>query len=215
MKYNITAKIGAVSGILACVGEFAVETYAAFHYRGYSAISQSISRLGAHESPFYILITSWSVVFTFLISLFAYGFWIAFKKDFLGAKLASFLIFVYGLGEGLVAGIFPMETTLIDKVDLFSAHNISSGIGVLSLVLFPFVVRPLFSGKDWREEIVTLLVAVFGLLFFLLFLLSKFDYYPILVPFKGLWQRFFQVIYYSYFIFIAIRMLKLDREYSV
>ena len=215
MKYNITAKIGAVSGILACLGEFAVETYAAFHYPGYSAISQSISRLGSYESPFYILITSWSVVFTFLISLFAYGFWIAFKRDFKGAKLASFLIFLYGLGEGLVAGIFPMDTTLIDKVDLLGAHNISSGIGVLSLVLFPFVVRPLFSGKNRREEIITWLVAVFGLLFFLLFLLAKFDYYSILVPFKGFWQRMFQVIYYSYFVFIALRIIKQDRVYSM
>ncbi len=84
MKSDIIVKIGAVSGILACVGEFTVETYAASNYPGYSAISQSISRLGTLESPFYSLITSWSVVFTVLITVFAYGFWTAFKNDFLG-----------------------------------------------------------------------------------------------------------------------------------
>ncbi|MCG2461243.1 DUF998 domain-containing protein [Flavobacteriaceae bacterium F89] len=202
------SRLGAVSGILACVGGFVVETYAASNYPGYSPISQSISRLGSLESPLYYLITGWSVVFTILITVFAYGFYTAFRNEFHRVKLASFLIFIYGLGEGLVAGIFPMDTTVIDRIDLFDPHNIASGIGVASLVLFPFVVEPLFRGKDRKGAMYTLLVAVFGLLFFLLFLLAKFDYYPILVPFKGLWQRLFQVIYYSYFMFIAIRMIK-------
>lgn len=209
---NSIIRIGAISGILALVGEFAIEIYAAANYPGYSSISQSISRLGAHESPFHLLITNWSLVFTLFISLFAYGFWTAFKNDFIYAKLASVLIFFYGLGEGVVAGIFPMATPAIDNVDIFSAHNISSGIGVMSLVLFSFVTLALFWGKDRRGVVFTLLVALFGLFFFLLFLLAKFNFYPILVPFKGLWQRLFQAIYYSYFIFLAVRMIKVRQE---
>ncbi|MGC1631968.1 MAG: DUF998 domain-containing protein [Gelidibacter sp.] len=195
--------MAAIAGVMACVMELILEVYAASKNPGYSPISQSISYLGNPESPTHHLVKIGSIFFTVLFVFFAVGFFKAFKYSFDKSKVATVLLVFYGLGQGMGAGLFSMDTSKSKDSWVNIGHDIFSGIGDVALVLFPLVMLSYFSKT---QRYFTILVSGLGIAFMLLFLSAKFEWTSQTIPYKGLWQRLFQLVYYVNFIFIAYQM---------
>lgn len=196
-------RMAAIAGVVACVMEFIIEFYAASKNPNYSPISQSISYLGNPESPTHHLITIWSLIFTILFAFFAFGFFKAFKDSSKKIEIATLLLVLYGLGQGMGAGLFSMDASKAQNSWVNISHDVFSGIGDVALVLFPLVMLFYFSKI---KRYLTVLTAVLGIAFMLLFLSAKFELMPHTMPYKGLWQRLSQFVYYGYFIFISYQM---------
>ncbi|MGV8813894.1 MAG: DUF998 domain-containing protein [Gelidibacter sp.] len=195
--------MAAIAGVMACVMELIIEYYAASKNPGYSPISQSISYLGNPESPTHHLVKIGSVIFTILFVLFAFGFFKAFNHSFDKSKMATLLLVLYGFGQGMGAGLFSLDASKSKVSWMNIGHDIFSGIGDVALVLFPMVMLFFFSKT---KRYFTMLISVLGIAFMLLFLSAKFEWTPQTIPYKGLWQRLFQVVYFVYFMFIAYQM---------
>lgn len=203
MSVNFKVKLGGILGILACVGQIAIEIYAASKNPDYNAISQTISYLGTLESPTYILMVIWSVLFSLLFLLFTLGFWHFFQSRFKYANLTTILLIIYGLAQGAVAGFFPMDANSNKNSLTHNIHDIFSGLGDVALVFFPLVMLFYFKGKSY---VFTLIISILGIGFVLVFLSAKFKVFQSITPFSGLWQRTFQIIYFGYIMFIAFKM---------
>lgn len=203
LKSKYFIKLSALAGVLACVSQTIIEFYAISKNEGYNPITQTISYLGNPESPTYRLMTIWSIIFSILFMLFSLGFWNFFKDRFKFTHLATAFLLVYGFGQGIGAGIFPMDVSAKTVSVSHQIHEIFSGLGDLALVLFPVVMLFYFKGKS---RIFTLTITSLGIGFILVFLSAKFQVIQSAIPYKGLWQRLFQMIYFIYFLFIAFQM---------
>lgn len=204
-------KFGAWSCIMACIGEFAVEIYAASQLEDYDSFCQTISYLGHTDSSLNGSMTFWGAVFTLLFVFFAMGFGKAFKH-FRSVGLAVAFILIYGIAQGIRAAYFSMNISGQDPNAFWDLHNLSSGLGDIALVLFPFVMLRLFWSGDKKARRKTAFIAWCGLLFVCLFLGAKYFPETGLGDYKGLLQRVFQLVYYSYFVFIALMMLKSTKK---
>ena len=200
---NLRVQIAALSGALACILEFVMEVYAASKNTGYHSMSQTISYLGNPISPTYHLIKIWNIVFAVLFIYFAWGFYTVFKKQGAIIKTAFVLLLIYGLAQGLGAGIFTMDALKTQNTWSNLWHNVFSIVGDIGMVLFPLVMARYFV-KEAR--LFSQLISVGGIFFIALFLLAKFEAIQQIVNYKGLWQRIFQGFYYIYFLFIAYEM---------
>lgn len=204
-------KFGAWSCIMACIGEFAVEIYAASQLGDYDSFRQTISYLGHTDSPTNTLITLWGVGFSTLFVFFGLGFGKAFR-EFKHIGLAVAFIWIYGIAQGIGAAYFSIDISSPDPNAFWDLHNLLSGFGDTALVLFPFVMIGFFRTKDQRALRTTTLMAWCGLFFLFLFLGSKYFSETGLGNYKGFLQRVFQLVYYIYFVFIALRMIKIKRH---
>ena len=210
-RYNLKnaelIKFGAWSCIMACIGEFAIEMYASSQLADYDSFRQTISYLGHTSSSLNGLMTFWGGIFTLLLVFFAIGFGKVFKK-FRSVGFAVTLILIYGIAQGIGAAYFSMNISGPGPDTFWEVHNLSSGLGDIALVLFPFLMLGCFGAADKKTLRITAFTAWCGLFFVCLFLIAKYFPSSSLGDYKGLLQRIFQLIYYGYFTFIAIKMLK-------
>lgn len=195
--------MAAIAGALACFMEFVIEFYAASKNAGYNSMLQTISYLGNPVSTTYHLIKIWNIIFAVLFVFFAFGFYNAFKKHNCLIKTAFFLLLIYGLAQGLGAGIFTMDALKTQNTWANLLHNVFSIVGDMAMVLFPLIMFYCFTKG---ERLFTLLISVLGIVFITLFLLAKFGGISQTIHYKGLWQRMFQGFYYTYFLFIAYKI---------
>lgn len=195
-------KVGAISGLLACVGDILVPEILAGSYPGYDPVMQAESILGAAGSPVAGWFTTWSVCLALLLFVFAWGLQQAFWPTVKGMDLAVWLLVVYGIGEGLGSGVFPFNhngggLSLTGKL-----HAVLSVVGLAALYLLPLVwlLRPPAEGP--RLRVISWVTLLLGSLFMLLFGAAKAE----LCWGLGLWQRAYLVVYYVYLLTLAWAM---------
>jgi len=170
-------------------------------YTRYNFLNQSESYLGNSQSPVSVYMNAWELLFCLLLVIFA----MAVKKSRFnkGKWIAAFiwLIIVYGVGEGAGSGLFPYDF-VGDELTLSGyLHSFFSGIGIAALIIIPLVSLKIFPKTAFPiMYFYSLIVFITGLLFVLLFLISK----QMIIPYKGLWQRIFLFQYHLYLIIFAI-----------
>lgn len=197
--------------ITACIGDILVTAILSTYYPDYSQLRDTLSKMGSDISPVSRQMSLWWVILGSMFVVFG----ICFGQSFLNAnkhvKLASWLFIIYGAGEGISSGLFPM-TYKEAGFDLMSyLHLALSGLGVLALIIIPFIVQKIFSKKSFPKfYLYSYLVVIFGLVFMGLFTIAKSidDPQNFFVEFKGLWQRILSLNFYIYFIIITILMVK-------
>lgn len=196
--------ITATCCFIACIGDFAITFIIGFIYKDYNFLNQSESFLGSSDSPVAIYMNAWGVFFSLLFVIYAYGLRKSIFQSGSREFIAVWLIIIYGLGEGIGSGLFPYdhvgdELTLSGKL-----HSLFSGIGVVALMLLPFVLLKIFPRRSYpKMNAYSLVVGLTGLFFVILFLLSREE----ILPLKGLWQRLFILDYYLLLMTIAVRMV--------
>lgn len=166
---SIWIKAGALACLLACVGDLLVPGILARSYPGYDPLARSESILGAAGSPVAGWFTAWSVCLALLFFVFARGVQLAFWPAAERMALAPWLLVIYGVGEGLGSGVFPLghgggALTLSGKL-----HTVLSILGSGALYLLPLVWlwRPPAHGP--RLKVFSWGTLIVGSLFMLLF----------------------------------------------
>lgn len=200
---------GAIAGIFGCVGDFAALYIFAQYYPGYSRLRDTMSALGASISPVSTAISTWWVILGLIFIFFGIGFNAAFSQKGKYGKIATWLIILYGAGEGIGSGVFRADHVAGGLTAIAIIHNIVGGIGVLAALMLPVIMQKIIPKKKLPGfHLFSKIILVTGILtlsvFILRFVLPETDS---IVNFKGLWQRLFVLTIYVYMVRIAIMMI--------
>jgi hypothetical membrane protein len=206
---NLMIRISAVIGVLACLGDLYMIYFLGNQYPAYKPFLQAMSDLGHAGSPVARLVSTDWVIMGLMFIIFGYGFYRAFLPHDKMARTAGWMLALYGIGEGLGSGLIPGTPGKILQAPGSIFHNLLSGVGVFAAILLPFIIIKMFSARKpsalfWYSWFTT----VSGLLLLTLFLISN-VYHPEgnWISYLGLWQRLFRLIYYLFFIYLAVLML--------
>jgi hypothetical protein len=201
--------ISAVAGIVACLGGFSAIYILGAHYPDYSQMKSTISALGASVSPVSDEISACWIIAGALIIFFGTGFYKAFTWKGKYAKIAAWLIILYGFGDEIGSGAFKADHIANGLTASLIFHNSIGGIGVVSILLLPLIMQKVIT-KDELPFFFTLSKIVFitGIVTVFLFLfrysVNENNFFAI---YKGLWQRLFLLNTYIYLIVIAVVMI--------
>lgn len=195
-----TARVGAVSCYVACVGDFLVSFLLAMHYPAYNSLQQPESFLSVSGSPVAHWFAAWSVAFSSLFLLFSLGLKAAFGYNHRGIALLCWLIAIYGIGEGVISGLFPYDFVNGRLTMLGWVHEVGGVVGQAALYVVPLVAWYALHQKYPPIKVLSILVMVLGSIFVLLFNASKLH----LVGYRGLWQRLFMGVYFLYLMYLAL-----------
>jgi len=200
--------IGLVSIWLFFILEITTDIVFGLKFPGYNWKTQSLSYLGQSGSPIEYWVTLWGILFSVLISLFAFAFYrhYSFSK---WAKIAALSLLIYGLGEGIGSGCFPIDPPGTILTLNGRLHNILGGIGDTGIVLLPFLLMLLFLRNENRRLSNYLWTVVgIGITMAVLFLIAKY-FHPdnFILAYKGIWQRIYTLNYDVMLLVISFKML--------
>jgi hypothetical protein len=205
--------IAAIAGMVAFVGDFLVTIVLGFFYPNYNHLKLVMSELGTPASPVAVWIGLLWVVFGILFIVFAIGFALTFASGKKSVVIVALLIGLCGLGAGIGAGLFPMDSAGVEPTLFGGLHDTFAGAGFFAIAFVPLASLAVFPRK--RKPGMTWLsigVFVLGLVFLALFVVS--DDIPTAVGvlfYIGLWQRLFLLIHYTYLGVIAVLMIRSTR----
>jgi hypothetical protein len=207
---RILSYSSAILFIAACIADLVLIYVFGKQIPGFNQLKSTLSSLGVSTSPVAGAVTVWSVTLGTIFVFFAFGFRETFHTYGKQINKASWLIILYGLGENVASGIFRADEVNGKLTTLAYLHDFLGGIGVVAILLLPFVMRKIFSAFSFPiffrySGIVSAagLIATFLFSFRLEYFAGSFLY-----NYSGLWQRIFLINYYSYFIVIAIMMIQ-------
>jgi len=179
-------------------------------YPGYSQLKETMSALGASDSPISGPISAWWILMGFLLILFGLGFRRAFLERGVSALVASWLIMLYGFGEGFGSGAFKANYIAGEYTNSAMVHDTLGGIGVVAILILPLIMLWVISKEEMpRFHRLSKILFVTGIATVLLFMFrfsSSNDTF--LAEYKGLWQRLFMLNTYIYLVVIAAIMWK-------
>jgi len=212
-KYIILASI---AGLIACIGDFAALYIFAAFYPGYNQLTDTMSALGASVSPVSNGISIWWIMLGLLFIFFGTGVKKAFAENEKYSTIASWLIILYGLGEGIGSGVFKADHLANGLATTAIIHNIVGGMGVFTILALPLVMPNLITKTDTPGfHRMSKIIFIAGMVTLLLFM---FRFVPSADEFiasnKGLWQRLFVLNSYIYLVTIAVIMIKKQINFS-
>jgi hypothetical protein len=200
--------------VIACLGDIVITSIIGLFYPGYSHLRNTLSQMGASISPVSVVMSIWWIVDGLLFVLFGILFGKIYPNDKF-SKMASWLIIAYGIGEGICSGLFPVDYSS-NSINIASEiHIVLSGLGVLALLLLPFVFQKVFDKHLYPKFFRLSYFAFFaGLLFMVLFSVAKmYDFTDnFFAQYKGLWQRLITLNFYVYFLVLALIILKQEKK---
>jgi hypothetical protein len=202
--------VSAVACIIASIGEFISIFVLGLYYPGYNQWTDTMSSLGASISPVSDIISTWWIIMGVLFIFFGIGYKKAFQDKGKNAGIASLLIILYGLGEGIGSGSFKADHIADVPTTMAIIHDILGGIGVTAILAFPLIVRKVITKEEMPGfSIMSKIIFVLGILSIILFLF-RFSSDPnnFLSVYKGLWQRLFMLNTYIYLSTIAIIIIR-------
>jgi hypothetical protein len=201
-------KITAVICIVTCIADFIVLFLLGNYYPGYSQLKNTISSLGASFSPVSDAISFWWILIGIVFVFFGIILRKAFGANLKNVKIASLLIMFYGLGEGIGSGLFKANRINGEPTQSLVIHDVLGGIGVVAALILPLIMNKVITKKQMpRFYFFSWVIFVVGIIMMLLFTIRfSANEHNFFVFYKGLWQRFFLLNLYIYFITISIIM---------
>ncbi len=201
-------RISAVIGVLACLGNVYMIYLLGSWCPGYRPFLQAMSDLGHQGSPVARIVSTGWVIMGLMFIIFGYGFYRALFYEDKMARQAGWMLALYGIGEGLGSGLIPGAPGKIFQTPASIFHTLVSGVGVSAAILLPIVIIRMFNARKPALYWYSWFTTITGGLFFILFSISNF-YCPEgkWISYLGLWQRLFVLMYYLFFIYLAMLML--------
>lgn len=208
--------MASIACFTACIGDIFFTIVLGALKPGYSQLRNTMSNLGVSTSPVSGIISVWWILLGLLMILFAVGFGKAFNYQKRPVRIATWLIILYGLGEGLGSGIFKDELVNNSLTLSGNIHEIVGGIGTLAILMLPIAMNQVMPRAIHPAfHLFSLIVLVVGLALLSLFLVRLFPHESNdLFIYKGLWQRLFILDYYIYLMVIAVIMIKMQQVES-
>jgi hypothetical protein len=201
--------------VLVLCGELYIDLILTKQLPNYNSAIQTLSYIGAEGSPLAEVIKWWGVCHTLLFAVFAYGFYSAFEQKNAVVKMAVVILVIYGLGEGVGSGFFPVDAQHSGTVSTsFFLHNLFGGFADLVVFGLPTLVLRLFPKKYYERFHIQTWVCVGSVLLFSgLFMASKyFNLTSAIFEYRGLWQRCYMISFYIYFVFLSVRLYRSNHE---
>lgn len=211
MKKNETfIYVSAIVCIAVCIGEFIALFVLGSFYPGFNHLKDTMSSLGASNSPVSNEISTWWLIMGLLFIFFATGLRKAFSEKGLYSKIASWLIILYGFGEGIGSGAFKADHIANSLKISAVIHDILGGIGVTAVLILPLIMQKVITKNEmpvfYRMSKIVFIAGIVTVGLFL-FRYSS-DENNFFTLYKGLWQRLFMLNTYLYFSTIAFIMIK-------
>ena len=197
--------IAALAGITGCIIDLGGTFILGNRIDGYNQLKHTMSQMGILSSPVAKEIALCWIAMGILMILFAVGLRFAFESKKNLNVIASVLIILYGVGEGMVSGIFPADKAGEVHTWTGIVHNAIGGIGVMAIMVFPLVMRRIIPGLGKTSTVIFYIGAAGVLLFGIGRLVIAPDNF--LAVYKGSWQRLYVTDYYMYIAIIAIKMM--------
>jgi hypothetical protein len=204
------AKLSCIACIIACIGDFAVMFFLGTFYPGYSQLKNTMSSLGASISPVSDEISAWWIMVGLLFIFFGIGFKQTFKENGRNATIASWLIILYGVGEGIGSGAFKADHIGNSLTIAARIHDTLGGIGVGAILILPLITKKVLSKNQFPYfYIMSSVVFYTGTVLLLLFSFRfSNNNNNILNVYQGLWQRLMMLNWYIYLTTIAFIMYR-------
>lgn len=140
--------------LLGVLSDFLMPYILAFFYPELNPVRSVISLYGEVKSPVRQVFLIWSVLTGLFYLLSLSGIYAQIKETSTSyAKLVTLLIAAYGLGEGILSGVFSLDKQL--PTWDFSAwmHNLGSAVGFASFMFLPYVLYRYYGyKKDSKNE---------------------------------------------------------------
>ena len=206
---KIILVISFITCFIACAGDFVATYYFGSHYPGYNHLINTMSALGASASPVSAWMSGWWIIMGILFILVGIMIRITCSPEEKFFRIASWMMMLYGAGEGMGSGLFPANHIHNHLTLSGLLHNIIGGVGVIALLAMPIVLiyyyrKDKYPFMYWFSICIT----IAGLFTFLLFTLSKvITHSDTILIYRGLWQRLFVMIYYIYLIILTYKMI--------
>ena len=196
-------RVSYVAGLLALIGEIVVPLFLGKRYPNYSHLKDTVSELGVKTSPVSRLLNLWLVTFGFLTVIYALGLGRYLGYGLLSVKILVGCIVLFGIGAGVISGIFPLDPGGKDMTASAKIHHIFGGAGYMALLAVPFI--SLWLVERWIFKLTGFGFFLSGSAFFVLFVLSEGERSPeICMGRSGLWQRFFLASNYLFLIILTL-----------
>jgi hypothetical protein len=187
-------RVGFLLGTIAMVGDFVVPSILGRSYPGYSHLRDTISTLGTAESPVKSQTKVWLMVLGVCFLVFTVGQAGQFHFFTWCHWLYLVGIAAFGVGAGIVAGLYPEDAVGMAETHSGKLHGIGSGLGSILLLLTLLWARGIAEFAQVR--IWNALGFSIAFVAFVLFLVSGRDGES-LRGLTGLWQRLYLAVVYG------------------
>ena len=122
-------------GLIALVGDFIVPYILGRRYPNYDNFKHVISELGTKQSPVRKHLSCWLVIFGTLVVIFGIGQKLQFANQTWLHNLYLWGIIIFGIGAGVIAGLFPEDASGEEETVAGKVHGIFSGLGFIFLII--------------------------------------------------------------------------------
>ena len=173
-------------GLIATVGDFVVPIILGKRYPNYSHLRDVISELGTRGSPVRKQTSAWLILLGILFICFGIGQGLQFVNHTWLHWLYVWGIMAFGIGAGILAGIYPEDASGMEETVSGKIHGICAGLGFIILILNPLWALGIDELNGLKEFNACLFFA--AVITFILFVVSKKKEEGIL-GMSGFWQR--------------------------
>ena len=202
------SKLSWILLVIAIMGDFVVAYILALFYPSYSHMKQVMSVLGNPKSPVAIFYNIWLIILGVLMCISAVNFYIVYSPVSQSyAKVGTIIIIVFGIGAGILAGIFCVNEVKEIETLASKIHGIGSGVGFIVLTFMPLVVGLIsFKGSDSILGIISIVFFILSIVLFVLFIMSEREVFQdSIIGLSGLWQRLLLSSMYMPLLLIALK----------
>jgi hypothetical protein len=137
LNSKLLIRMGAISGMLGCLVDVISSTILGRRLSGYDHLRSPLNQLGIQSSPVVHEIALWWEIVGVLMIVFGLSIFQAFSAKKRQALIASLLVMLYGLDEGIGSGLLPADKAGAHHSWTGIIHILIGGIGVLGLAFFP------------------------------------------------------------------------------
>jgi hypothetical membrane protein len=172
----------------------------------YSHLRQSMSELGAVDSPYALMMNTAGLP---LLGIMVMAFAIGLRRGLRKSRSARFGTFFVALAGGAIVmtGMFPCDSGCINVTGIRIAHRVFATISGIALVLAPFTLIPAISDDNrWRKY------AFFSLIVGVIVVVSSTLYgFRIFEQWKGVTQRLSMGVALLWIEVMAMNLLHLSQ----
>lgn len=185
----------------AFIGEFLVPYVLSLFVNNYSHMKTVMSALGASNSPVSKIYSGWLVIFGILCIVYS-AIFIHVHSDSLTKSIIIGAVFIvlYGIGSGVICGLFPVDETREMVTVSAKIHGGSVVLAFFLLMFLPLVLRK-FAAQiaGFPGTFISYLTFVLCLCWFVFQILSdKEQFVSTWIGNTGLWQRLYLFSIYAY-----------------
>ncbi|MBF9017893.1 MULTISPECIES: DUF998 domain-containing protein [unclassified Oceanispirochaeta] len=201
--------------IIAIFGEFVISYFLGFFYPGYNHKQDVMSLLGNPNSPVSFLYNIWLVILGIIIcssSIKIYFEYFVVSKSLAITTLT--IMMVFGIGAGILSGIFSVSETKDIENLASKIHGIGAGVGFILFTFVPLLIGLLSLKIDnYMIGIVSIILFFISIIFFILFILSEKERFQYsVIGLSGLWQRLLLGTMYLPLLLVAFKQISVAKS---